>query len=311
LIIVLGPTGTGKSRLAIELALAFRGEIVNADSRQVYRFMDIGTAKPDTAEQEIVPHHLYDIVNPDEEFGLAQYQRLANQTIDDIQQKGKLPVLVGGSGQYVWAVLEGWQIPPVPPDPDLRIRLEKTAQEQGTAVLFNQLQKIDPGSAALIDPRNVRRVIRALEVTLQTGQPFSRLKQKIDPGFASLIIGLTAERRELYKRVDTRVDEMIVRGLEKETRNLLKKGYGFNLPSMNSIGYTQIGMYLRGEMTLEESVSLIKYDNHRFIRHQYAWFRLKDSRINWLDVQTDIHALSLDLVKRWMNRYAAEAKDAG
>jgi len=262
--------------------------------------MNIGTAKPADREQQSVPHHLYDIVDPDEDFGLAQYQGLACQTIENIHKRGRLPVLVGGSGQYIWAVLEGWQIPHIRPDHDLRLRLEKIALEQGIDVLFQQLQEQDPQAALQIDPRNVRRVIRALEVTRQSGQPFSKLKQKVDPGYSALIIGLTSERQELYQRVDARVDEMIDAGLVNETKNLLERGYSFNLPALNSIGYTQIGMYLRGEITLEEAATLIKNDNHRFIRHQYAWFRLKDTRIQWLDVQTDIDSRALALVKKWI-----------
>jgi tRNA dimethylallyltransferase len=285
--------------LAIKLAQAFEGEIINADSRQVYRFMDIGTAKPTLVEQQKVPHHLYDIITPDEEFGLAQYQQLAYQTIAEIHKRGKLPILVGGSGQYIWAVLEGWQIPHVQPNPDLRRQLEKIARDQGIEVLFKQLQELDPQSGAQIDPRNIRRVVRALEVTLQAGQPFSKLRQKNDPGYSSLIIGLTAERNELYNRVGARVNEMISRGLEAETRNLLEKGYDFDLPAMNSIGYTQMGNYMRGVTSLEEAVSLIKNDNHRFVRHQYAWFRLKDSRIHWIDIQTDTESQAIDLVNNW------------
>ena len=293
MIAILGPTGTGKSRLAVKTGQALKGEIVNADSRQVYRFMDIGTAKPSTAEQQAVPHHLYDIVNPDQEFGLAQYQQLAMQTIDDIHKRGKLPILVGGSGQYVWAVLEGWQIPRVQPNSELRSQLEKMALELGNKSLIKQLEELDPQAAQQINPHNTRRLIRALEVTLQSGQPFSKLKQKHDPGFTSLIIGLTTDREDLYRRLDARVDEMISQGLEAETRNLLECGYGFDKPAMNSIGYTQMGMYLRGEISLAEAVNLIKNANHRFVRHQYAWFKLTDSRIQWKDVKDEIDARSL------------------
>jgi tRNA dimethylallyltransferase len=287
--------------LALKLAQAFKGEIVNGDSRQVYRFMNIGTAMPGTGERKTVPHHLYEIVNPDEEFGLAQYQRLAYQKIETIHKEGKLPVLVGGSGQYIWAVLEGWQIPRVQPDPALRARLEKIALEQGIEVLFKQLQELDPQSADKIDSRNVRRVIRALEVTLQAGKPFSKLRQKIDPGFSSFIIGLTTERKELYRKVDARVEEMITQGLEAETKHVLDLGYDFNLPAINTIGYTQMGMYLKGEVSLDEAVTLIKNDNHRFIRHQYAWFRLKDNRIHWLDIRCDVDTQACGLVKEWLS----------
>jgi len=264
--------------------------------------MDIGTAKPKFAEKKTVPHHLYDIINPDDEFGLAHYQQMAYQTIDDIHKRGKLPVLVGGSGQYIWAVLEGWQIPRVPADLDLRRKLETVAKEQGIEVLFKQLQELDPQSGAQIDPRNVRRVVRALEVTLQAGQPFSQLRQKVDPGFTALIIGLTCERKELYSRIDLRVDEMIKSGLEIETQSLFEKGYDFSLPAMNSIGYTQMGMYLRGMNSLDETIALIKNDSHRFVRHQYAWFRLKDNRIHWLDIQTNIDSQAHSLAKDCLHR---------
>jgi tRNA dimethylallyltransferase len=262
--------------------------------------MDIGTSKPIAIDKQAVPHHLYDIINPDEEFGLAQYQQLAYQTIEDIHKRGKLPILVGGSGQYIWAVLEGWQIPHVPADPDLRRKLETIAKEQGVEVLFNQLQELDPQSGAQIDPRNVRRVVRALEVTLQSGQPFSKLRQKVDPGYTALIVGLTIERKELYARINIRVDDMIKSGLEIETKSLLEKGYDFSLPAMNSIGYTQMGMYLRGMNSQEETATLIKNDNHRFVRHQYAWFRLKDRRIHWLDIKQEIEAQAEALVREWV-----------
>jgi tRNA dimethylallyltransferase len=299
-LVIAGPTGTGKSSLAVKLAQEFKGEIINADSRQVYRFMDIGTAKPPITEMQTVPHHLYDFLNPDEDFGIAQYQQLAYTTIDDIHKRGKLPILVGGSGQYIWAVLEGWKIPQVPADPDLRRKLETIASEQGIEVLFKQLQELDPQSGAQIDPRNIRRVVRALEVTLQSGQPFSQLRQKVDPGYSSLIIGLTTERKELYNRINTRVDDMIKLGLETETRNLIERGYDFSLPAMNSIGYTHLGMYIRGIHSLDETIALMKNDNHRFVRHQYAWFRLKDDRIHWLDSQTDINPQAELLVKDWL-----------
>jgi tRNA dimethylallyltransferase len=307
LIVILGPTGTGKSRLAVELALEFKGEIINGDSRQVYRYMDIGTAKPTSSDRKAVSHHLYDIVSPDEDFSLAQYQQMAYQTIDDILKRGSLPILVGGSGQYIWAVVEGWQIPRISADPDLRRKLESIAKEQGIEALFKQLQELDPVSAEQIDPRNVRRVVRALEVTLQSGQPFSRLRRKVDPGFNSLIIGLTTGRAELYNRVDVRVDEMIKQGLEEEARSLIERGYDSGLPAMNSIGYTQIGKYLSGMYTLDEIITLIKNDNHRFVRHQYAWFRLKDGRIHWLDIQTDIYRQARSLVEGWLK----QSQDAG
>jgi len=290
LIAIVGPTAAGKSRLALRLAQQFNGEIVSADSRQMYRHMDIGTAKPGREERALVPHHLIDIVNPDEDFSLAQYQQLAYHTIVDIHQRGKLPWLVGGSGLYVWAVLEGWSIPPVPPDAALRRTLAERAAKGEVAELYQELMALDPVAAQKIDPRNVRRVIRALEVTRSAGVPFSQLQQKKAPPFQTLIIGLTAARAELYRRIDARIDEMVARGLVDEVKELVKMGYSLNLPAMSGIGYRQIGLYLRGELSLAEAIQQIKYETHRFARHQYNWFRLNDERIQWFDITGEVEA---------------------
>jgi len=290
LVAIVGPTAVGKSRLAIRLARLFNGEIINADSRQVYRHMDIGTAKPTPEEQAILPHHLISIINPDEAFSLAQYQELAYQAIKEIQRCNKLPILVGGSGLYVWAVVEGWRIPHVPPDAELRRRLEEKAASAGAAELYQQLLKIDPVAARKIDPRNVRRVIRALEVYQQTGTPFSQLQEKQAPPFVTLIIGLTCERTQLYQQIDLRIDRMIEQGLVAEVEKLVQMGYDFTLPAMSGIGYKQVGMYLRGKISLTETVQQMKYETHRFARHQYAWFHLNDNRIKWFNIQYPFEA---------------------
>lgn len=284
LVAIVGPTGVGKSRSALHLAQIFNGEIVNADSRQVYRFMDIGTAKPTTEELKSVPHHLVNTINPDEPFSLAQYQTSAYRAIEDIQQRHKLPLLVGGSGLYVWAVLDNWKIPEVPPNHELRATLEKVAKDEGIERLYQELLEVDPAAAQKIDPRNVRRVIRALEVYKKTNIPFSRLRHTASPPFDSFVIGLTAEREELYRRADQRVDDMIAAGLVDEVKRLVNLGYSYELPAMSSIGYRQIGQYLRGELTLEEAIKRIKHETRRFIRHQYAWFHLGDQRIQWFDI---------------------------
>lgn len=281
LVAIIGPTGVGKTRLAIQLAQKFNGEIINADSRQIYRFMDVGTAKPTKEEQALVPHHLIDIKDPDEDFSLATYQQLAYEVISDIQSRGKLPFLVGGTGQYVWAVLEGWLVPKVPPDIEFRRTLEQKAKDNADE-LYQELLKLDPIAAEKIDPRNVRRVIRALEVSRQ--KPFSQSIEKAPPSFESSIIGLTIERKELYQRVDARVDEMIKHGFVEEVKKLIEMGYSLTLPSISSIGYREIGQYLQGKMTLEEAIYKIKTGTHRFIRHQYAWFQSKDERIRWFVV---------------------------
>ena len=285
LIAIVGPTGIGKTKLAIQFGLRFNGEIINADSRQIYRHMDIGTAKPGKEELAAVPHHLVDIIEPNQEFSLPEYQKLANEAIQDIQSRGKVPFLVGGSGLYVWAVLEGWVVPKVAPDVTYRRELEKKAEMGQEAELYHELQQIDPAAAEKMDPRNVRRVIRALEVNKLTDSTFSQLQKKQTPPFQSLIIGLTTNRTELYRRADERVDNMIKQGFVEEVKALLKMGYNLTLPSMSSIGYREIALYLQGGMTLDEAVYKIKTGTHRFIRHQYAWFRLKDERIKWFDVE--------------------------
>jgi len=283
-IAIIGPTAVGKSELALHLAQYFPVEIISADSRQVYRHMDIGTNKPSPAERASVPHYVIDVVEPDEDFSLAMYHQLAIEALKSIQQKGKLPLLVGGSGLYVWSLVEGWKIPQAPPDKKLRRRLEARAEQEGSQSLYQELQDIDPRAAVKINPGNIRRIIRALEIYRATGQPPSQLQRKEMPDFPVLLVGLTQERSELYRRIDLRVDKMIQRGLVEEVEQLLKKGYSPSLPSMSGIGYKQIGQFLRGEMTLTAAIDKIKYETHRLARHQYAWFRPDDSRIHWFEV---------------------------
>jgi tRNA dimethylallyltransferase len=284
MIVIVGPTAVGKSELALHLAQYFPIEIISADSRQVYRYMDIGTNKPTSAEMTSVPHHIIDVVEPDEDFSLAMYHQLAVEALEAIRQKGKLPLLVGGSGLYVWSLVEGWKIPQVPPYPKLRRQLEARAQLENSQSLYRELQDIDPIAAEKINPSNIRRIIRALELYYATGQPPSQLQRKEAPGFPILVIGLTQERGTLYKRIDWRVDEMIRWGLTYEVEHLLNKGYNPSLTSMSGIGYRQIGQFLRGEVTLPEAIDKIKYETHRLARHQYTWFRLSDDRIHWFDV---------------------------
>jgi len=288
LVAIVGPTGIGKSQLALRLAQTYDGEIVSADSRQVYHHMDIGTAKPSPQELSLVPHHLVNIVNPDEDFGLAQYQQLAYKAINDIQQRNKLALLVGGSGLYIWAVLEGWGIPQVPPDLEYRHNIEEKAARVGTDELYQELMKVDPEAAMRIGRRNVRRIIRALEVYRSAGTPFSQLQHKQAPPFNTFIVGLTTDRVELYRRIDLRVDRMIEQGLVEEVEKLVNMGYNFNLPAMSGIGYKQIGMFLRSELTLASAIEQIKFETHRFVRHQYSWFHLKDDRIQWFDTQGEV-----------------------
>ena len=303
LVAVIGPTAVGKSQLALRLAQDFNGEIVNADSRQVYRYMDIGTAKPGQAEWSLIQHHLVDMINPDEPFSLAIYHKLASGVIEDIQQRHKLPILVGGSGLYVWAVVEGWKIPQVPPDAELRHRLETRVKEEGGYALYQELQRVDPVAATKIMPTNLRRIIRALEIYQLTGQPAYQLWQKEAPPYPILIIGLTAERGDLYKRIDSRIDEMIKQGLVDEVKDLMAKGYSLDLPSMSGIGYRQIGMFLQGELDLPTAIQQLKHETHRFARHQYAWFHLDDARIHWFDVSDDIQEKARGLVQAFLTSF--------
>jgi tRNA dimethylallyltransferase len=214
---------------------------------------------------------------------LAVYCQLATEAIKAVQQKGKLPLLVGGTGLYVWSLVEGWRIPQVPPNRELRCRLETKAKQEGSYVLYQELQRIDPVAATKIHPNNIRRIIRALEIYRVTGQLPSQLWRREEPSFPILIIGLTMERNELYHRIDRRVDKMIEGGFIEEVKGLLQKGYSLSLPSMSGIGYKQIGNFFQGNMTLPMAIEKIKYETHRLVRHQYTWFRSSDARIYWLD----------------------------
>ena len=283
LIAIVGATATGKTALAIELARALGGEIVNADSRQVYRGMDVGTAKPSRAEQSSAQHHLIDVADPDDSFTLARFLDLASAALAGIWSRARLPIVVGGTGQYVWALLEGWQVPRVPPDVELRARLEAIAERDGTGALLDELRAVDPASALSIDPRNVRRVVRAIEVTQATGRPFSSWRQKVAPGFESTVLGLRLEREAHYARIDNRVDAMMSAGFAEEVQRLNGAGYGCDLPAMASIGYRQICAYLRDEMTLAGATAQIKTETHRLARMQHTWFRDDDTRIHWLN----------------------------
>ncbi|MDI7275332.1 MAG: tRNA (adenosine(37)-N6)-dimethylallyltransferase MiaA [Anaerolineae bacterium] len=305
LIVIVGPTAVGKTAVAIPLARHAGGEIVSADSRQIYRGMDIGTAKPTAAEQAQVRHHLIDVVDPDQTLTLAEYQQLAYAAIDDILCRGRRPFLVGGTGLYVRSVAEGWTVPHVPPNPVLRAVLLERAEREGPSSLHAELQAVDPVGAQAIDPRNVRRVVRALEVYYGTGEPPSRQQARQPPPYAILWIGLTMPRTQLYARADARIDAMLAAGWVDEVRDLLARGYHLDLPAMSALGYREIGTYLRGEISLEEAVALIKRHTRRFIRHQYAWFGLDDPRLHWFDVSEPCLDRIRDLVTEWLGTLAS------
>jgi tRNA dimethylallyltransferase len=299
LLVILGPTAVGKTGLSIELAQALDGEIISTDSRQIYRYMDIGTAKPTSEQRQAVPHHLLDVVNPDENLALARYQKMAYQAIDAVHQRGGLPLLVGGTGQYITAVVEGWAIPEVPPNGTLRAELETFAAEHGSQALHDRLRTLDSAAADNIDHRNVRRVVRALEVCLETGQPISELQRKHPPPYRIRTIGLTLERETLYRIADSRVDQMMAEGFLDEVRYLLEMGYSPKLPSMSGLGYAQLSLHLTGTLSLEQAIDETKNATHDFIRRQYTWFRGHDNGILWHNRETvDIAALT-DEVARW------------
>jgi tRNA dimethylallyltransferase len=302
LLAIVGPTAMGKTALALHLAQALDGEIVSADSRLFYRGMDIGTAKPTAEERARVPHHLVDIANPDETVGLAEFQEQAYAAIDDILARCKLPLLVGGTGQYVRAVLEGWRVPRVPPDADLRAELEAEAEREGHAALHARLAQLDPAAAERIDPRNVRRVIRALEVCTLTDRPISEQQGREPPPYRILQIGLTMAREALYARADARIEAMMAAGLEAEVRRLVEAGYGWELPAMSGLGYVQFKPYFENVATLEQAVAEIKRDTRRFIRHQYNWFRPSDPAIQWFDASETAAAEIEAVVKAWLKQ---------
>lgn len=288
LIIILGPTAVGKTTLSIELAQRLGGEIVSADSRLLYRGMDIGTAKPTVAEMQSVPHHLIDVADPDEVWSLGIYQREAYRVIDDIHARGQLPFLVGGTGQYTRSIIEGWRIPPQKPDYALRDALTHWADIIGAEGLYERLERIDSAAASKIDYRNLRRTVRALEVIFKTGERFSEQRRKQTPRYDPLILGIKRPREELYSRVDQRIEQMLNQGLVEEVQGLLDAGYSPELPTMSAIGYGEIIQYLQGDISLKDAVALIKRNTRIFVRRQANWFKPDDERITWFTADPDV-----------------------
>ncbi len=298
LLYIVGPTATGKTQLAISIAQRLGGEIVNADSRQIYRYMDIGTAKPTLEDRARVPHHLFDLLTPAENFSLGTFLSVAREAIEDIKLRGSTPIVVGGTGQYVWALHDGWEVPAVPPDLEYRAELEAQAAVQGSHTLYQRLQHCDPKRADEIDPRNVRRVIRALEILHVTGMAPSALQRESREGVEGLVIGLTMEREVIYERIDRRVDTMMANGFLDEARKLVEFGFTLGQGNLACPGYRELGQFLDGETSLEEAVQKTKFQTHRLARRQYAWFKPDDLRINWL------HGLDPDLTNSSLNLVA-------
>ena len=288
LILIVGPTAVGKTEIAIQLAERFNGEIVSADSRLFYRGMDIGTAKPTREEQARVPHHLIDIANPDEILSLAVFQQKAHEVIADIHTRKKLPLLVGGTGQYIRAVTEGWTPPEVKPDELLRDELIKQKDENGIYWLHEKLRGLDPIAAEKIDARNFRRTIRALEVIMTTGKKFSEQRGQSESPYQLVTIGLTRPRAELYERVDKRIDMMFANGLLEEVKTLLEKGYSPTLPTLSAIGYRECVEVLAGKIKVEEAKQLIRRATRVFVRRQANWFKESDPNILWFRVEDGV-----------------------
>ncbi|MEX1246950.1 MAG: tRNA (adenosine(37)-N6)-dimethylallyltransferase MiaA [Anaerolineales bacterium] len=283
LVAIVGPTAVGKTEIAIQIAERLEAEIVSADSRLLYRGMDIGTAKPSKADRSRVPHLLIDVADPDEPWSLAVFQKAAARAISDIHGRGRLPILVGGTGQYLRAICEGWTPPKLAPRPKLRAALAAWEGEIGKEEIHRRLALLDPEAAKHIDSRNARRTLRALEVIISTGRRFSDQRRRQGSPYRELQVGLARPRPELYDRIDTRIQAMLDTGWLDEVHTLLAKGYDPELPSMSAIGYAQLSAHLRGELSLEEAVAEIKRKTRLFVRRQASWFKPTDPNIHWFE----------------------------
>lgn len=297
LLVITGPTATGKSRAGVMAADILGGEIVSADSMLIYRHMDIGTAKPTPAERLGIPHHMIDIADPDQEYSVAQYQQQARAAVKDVLQRDRLPLLVGGTGLYVNAVIDNYDFSGAGGDRSLREIFTHEIIASGAESLHYKLRDVDPVTAAKLHPKDTRRVTRALEVFYRTGMPISSFQYKDNfkkPVYNLKMFGLTMRRDLLYRRIEKRVDEMIESGLVDEVRALMARGYSPELPSMRGLGYKEIIAYLQGNLNLDQAVELLKRNTRRFAKRQLTWFR-KDARIEWVDVENHSHIK--DLVK--------------
>jgi len=284
LVIILGPTAVGKTDIAIEVAKEIEGEIISADSMLIYRHMDIGTAKPSLEERQGINHHLIDIINPDQQFSVADFLLEAEKVIKEVKTRNKIPMLVGGTALYLKAFTEEFYFPETETDWNLREHLNGEAQVHGNEFIHEQLRRIDPITAARLHANDLRRVIRAIEVYNLTGIPFSsQPKKEKRSNYQTIKIGLIRPREEIYDRINKRVDEMIRQGLVQEVHQLLELGYDENLVSMQGLGYKQIVPYLKGIYTLERAVELLKRDTRHFAKRQLTWFR-RDESIYWIDL---------------------------
>ncbi|NIS81401.1 MAG: tRNA (adenosine(37)-N6)-dimethylallyltransferase MiaA [Anaerolineales bacterium] len=284
LVVILGPTAVGKTEISIQVAEKVDAEIISIDSRLIYRGMDIGTAKPTQEQRKRVPHHLIDVADPQEPWSLAVFQRAALDAINVVIKRERLPILVGGTGQYLTAIVEGWSPPPKAESDELRDGLIAFAETEGSEALHQRLAEIDPVSAARIDHRNIRRVARALEIFQVSGIPASEIRGKKPPPFRVLRVGLTLPRDELYNKIDARIDVMIAAGLVEEVKSLMARGLSAQDPAMSAIGYRQIIDHVTGKFSLEEAVRRIRRATRQFVRQQSNWFRADDPGIHWFEV---------------------------
>jgi len=307
LVVIVGPTGVGKTELSIQLALRLDGEIVSADSRLFYRGMDIGTAKPSLTDGALVPHHLIDVANPDQVWSLAIFQEAANQAIHAVHSSGHLPFLVGGTGQYIRAIVEGWSLPKVKPNPKLRSALEEWAEEITPQGLHDRLRILDAASAEQIDARNLRRTIRALEVILTTGKKFSGQRRQQPAPYNTFTIGVFRPRDELYNRIDIRIQEMIDAGFEQEVQSLLNRGYSPDLPPLSAIGYNEMIEHLYGRLSLTEAIERMKQRTRIFVRRQANWFKLSDPNIRWYDALPHSQDQIVEDIRIWLDKSRHQA----
>jgi len=301
LVVLVGPTAVGKTEISLHLAERMNGEIISADSRLFYRGMNIGTAKPSPDELARIRHHLVDVAEPDETWSLSQFQQAVHAAVVEIHQRGKIPFLVGGTGQYVRAITQGWQTPEVSPNPDLRAALEDWAGRVGKDGLYDRLVKLDPQAADKIDPRNLRRTIRALEVIFSTGRRFSELRSAEPPPYNLLILGLTRPRPELYRRIDARIGGMIAHGWVEEVRALLNQGYASDLSSFSAIGYRELANVIYGKISLEEAITIIRRQSRIYVRRQANWFKLDDPQIHWFEARTEAEEEAAILIRGWLD----------
>jgi tRNA dimethylallyltransferase len=280
LIVICGPTASGKTALSLKIAKDFNGEIISADSAQVYKKMNIGTDKVTVNERKQVKHHLIDIRNPDQSFTMADFKREATWSIEDIIRRGKTPIVCGGTGLYINSVIQNYELPAAPPNQEIRDELQKEYEKGGKEKLYKMLLDLDPASAAKIHPNNVRYLARALEIVLQTKKP--KPTSKGDPQYHVFKIAISWDREVLYERINNRIDEQIEEGLLNEIKSLQTEGYGEELQSMSALGYKEYFPYLKGEMALEECKEKLKQNTRNFAKRQFTWFR-KEEDLYWIE----------------------------